>query len=216
MTYVRTQAQRDALSAAFKEKWKDPAWRERMRKSFAARPPVSEAVRAAMSASRRGRKQSRETVERRAASQRGQRRSPEVCLRISAALRGKKWNHKHRVSQAWRQADMPAEYVERFVRYNDDAHRRRMRSEYNLWRRYGVTLHELALMIDAQGTKCRCGRPLLTHNRKLIHIDHCHDTGRVRGVLCAGCNRRVGTVEKLFRDWGGVDSVLSYVLSKAG
>lgn len=54
-------------------------------------------------------------------------------------------------------------------------------------RRYGMTLDEYdALVLRAEGRCEVCGDP----HRKL-HIDHCHETGRVRGLLCPSCNRCV-------------------------
>lgn len=32
---------------------------------------------------------------------------------------------------------------------------------------------------------------------KCLHIDHCHKTGHVRGVLCGGCNTSIGHIERL-------------------
>jgi len=51
-------------------------------------------------------------------------------------------------------------------------------------RRYGLSFAETRdLMASAVCAGCEsqvAGREL--------HIDHCHDTGRIRGVLCANCN----------------------------
>ena len=64
--------------------------------------------------------------------------------------------------------------------------------------RYGVSLEEYNVILESQKNLCAiCGGPLTRAKGKLPHIDHDHDTGKVRGILCAGCNHGLGYVEKL-------------------
>lgn len=57
-------------------------------------------------------------------------------------------------------------------------------------REYGVTPELVEEMLKVQRGKCAvCKR-----RRKLV-IDHNHKTGKVRKLLCSGCNFRVGQVE---------------------
>lgn len=57
-------------------------------------------------------------------------------------------------------------------------------------RRYGLTPSERDAMWEAQGQGCAiCGRHVDPSKERRIQVDHCHTTGKVRGLLCAGCNR---------------------------
>lgn len=57
---------------------------------------------------------------------------------------------------------------------------------------YGLTRDQIDAMYDAQGGVCKiCGQPDTT-KRNCLHIDHCHATGVVRGLLCQPCNLMLG------------------------
>jgi hypothetical protein len=56
---------------------------------------------------------------------------------------------------------------------------------------YGLTLEQFEQIKSAQGGCCAiCEKRL--GRRGTYHIDHCHRTNRVRGILCSGCNRAIG------------------------
>lgn len=58
-------------------------------------------------------------------------------------------------------------------------------------RRYGITTKERDLLIVRQKNRCAiCGSLFTETNRP--EVDHCHSTGRVRGMLCTFCNSMLG------------------------
>jgi hypothetical protein len=65
--------------------------------------------------------------------------------------------------------------------------------------RYGITPAQWQEMYDAQGGLCGiCQGPQQGTQR--LAVDHNHDTGRVRGLLCHRCNLLVGKLEALAVD----------------
>ena len=56
--------------------------------------------------------------------------------------------------------------------------------------RYGITPAQYeALLVTQDGVCAICQNPPIT---KRLAVDHCHETGRVRGLLCNPCNRGIG------------------------
>ncbi len=60
-----------------------------------------------------------------------------------------------------------------------------------MWR-IGVkmTYQEFKELLKKQGGKCAICRKV--ERKRRISVDHCHETGRVRGLLCQLCNTSLG------------------------
>lgn len=79
--------------------------------------------------------------------------------------------------------------------------------EFCLQRDYGLTRDEYEAMHEAQGGLCAICRRPQGSNRELA-VDHCHDTGRVRGLLCWNCNSAIGLLGDTFK---GIIAAVEYL-----
>jgi hypothetical protein len=88
---------------------------------------------------------------------------------------------------------------------------------YDGWlrRAYGITLEDYNAMLERQGGVCAiCGDdPKVVHvdkgrNAQRLVLDHCHATGRIRGLLCGPCNRALAPLE---RDPAWVKRAIAYL-----
>jgi len=66
-------------------------------------------------------------------------------------------------------------------------------------RAYGITVEDYETMLINQNKVCKiCNKPC--KSGKSLAVDHCHETGKVRGLLCAKCNTNLGRIEAYLRD----------------
>ena len=74
-------------------------------------------------------------------------------------------------------------------------------------RQYNITLAEYDAMFMSQGQVCViCHTDNPGAGRSRFSVDHDHETGKVRGLLCHGCNIVLGMVKdkpKILRDAAG-------------
>ena len=63
--------------------------------------------------------------------------------------------------------------------------------------RYGITPEDYEEMLSKQKGKCAiCDRQGQSPgNKRLLDVDHCHKTGKIRGLLCNRCNQSMGKVK---------------------
>lgn len=75
---------------------------------------------------------------------------------------------------------------------NDEKYRERKRDE-SYKRKYKSSLSDYEKLLKSQKGLCAiCKTSDPGKNRNNFAVDHCHDTGAVRGLLCDRCNRGLG------------------------
>lgn len=85
---------------------------------------------------------------------------------------------------------------------------RRMRRKYELAHYYGITEDEFQIMVDKQNNVCAICKQ---NPEQYLAIDHCHDTGKIRGLLCRKCNSAIGLFNE---DVDRLTSALEYIRKK--
>lgn len=84
-------------------------------------------------------------------------------------------------------------------RYHTDPEVRKSFWARNLRRKFGITVEQYEEMLEAQEGGCAiCGTTdcQAKTGKSRLAVDHDHDTGKVRGLLCNHCNAGLGA----FRD----------------
>ena len=62
---------------------------------------------------------------------------------------------------------------------------------YHLKKTYNITIEDKQAMMVGQNNSCAiCKEPFI--NPKLIHVDHCHKSTKIRAILCSHCNTALG------------------------
>jgi hypothetical protein len=68
--------------------------------------------------------------------------------------------------------------------------------ELHMKRAYGLDFKDYERMLEAQNGVCAiCSSPPPNNRKTRLAIDHCHKTGKVRGLLCDKCNRSIGLLK---------------------
>lgn len=70
---------------------------------------------------------------------------------------------------------------------------------------YGITLDDYNQMLEKQDNKCKICKEQYDHT---LHVDHCHETNIIRGLLCKGCNQALGLLKDRIEN---LKSAISYL-----
>lgn len=115
-----------------------------------------------------------------------------------------KWRAKNREKYNTMMQDWRAKNRERSCEISRKSYHknktRDARRRYHLKSKYGVSLEEYAEKLTAQNGVCAiCTNPETSLRRgtiKSLDVDHNHDSGQVRGLLCSACNAALGLLQE--------------------
>lgn len=79
----------------------------------------------------------------------------------------------------------------KYHRENKETLRKRYR-EWSYAAEYGITLEDYILMFEEQNGSCAICKQRKYSKHGLLSVDHDHETGIVRGLLCHRCNLLLG------------------------
>lgn len=113
---------------------------------------------------------------------------------------------KNNYQREWR-ANNPDKCKEYYIKRDKEEIRERA------WeRRYGITRDDYNRMLAEQDGECAicCTKEVGRKGHTYFHVDHCHTTGKIRGLLCDRCNRGMG----YFKDNSCILREAAYYLEK--
>jgi Recombination endonuclease VII len=141
---------------------------------------------------------------------------PEKSREICRKWRAKNPEKQKAATYSWRERNREAlkEYGRKWYAENNDHLLAKKKEDYEknkvpklardkkfyFKRKYGLEKEQYEELLSIASGKCQaCNRPF---GKDGPHIDHCHNTGVIRGVLCHGCNTaegHLGTPENVLK-----------------
>ena len=136
------------------------------------------------------------------------------CVRCTVSFEPYQWNQRQcydclkQTSRRFKErpkkicGECKVEFQPRTIRqtYCTDPCGRRAFERGYVYNTYGIPLEQYDKMLQDQDHRCAIcngvGFRMRKETRSTLCVDHCHTTGRVRGMLCHNCNRALG----LFQD----------------
>lgn len=90
--------------------------------------------------------------------------------------------------------DCKAAWIKKDRAQNTVMYRRQAR-ERMLKKTYNITDEEYEYRLSAQNNRCAICDKHRSAFKQTLAVDHCHKTGKVRGILCSNCNLGIGNMK---------------------
>lgn len=112
--------------------------------------------------------------------------------------------HRRNMYKKNREKELP-----KFKEYNRTKRNKEEITSSILFKKYGITIHDYNRMLEEQSFSCKICQTSHEQFKTKLAVDHCHTTGKVRGLLCTKCNLSVGYYENWLFEW--IDKIKDYI-----
>ena len=113
------------------------------------------------------------------------------------SIRSKNWRDKNK--------KYGCEYQKEYRKKNAKIIKIKKR-DYVLRKTYGLSTEEYNKIFEKQNGKCAICNKHQSELSRPLNVDHCHNTNKIRDLLCDRCNLTVGYVENC-----NIDVILKYI-----
>lgn len=109
-------------------------------------------------------------------------------------------------------SDGRKQYLDDYTKTDEYIERHKIDTRRNWLKRYGLTPDDYDRMLEAQGHVCAiCHKPDPTQDK--LAVDHDHETGRTRGLLCYACNTGIAKFDEVIEN---LESAIAYLKDHKG
>lgn len=120
-----------------------------------------------------------------------------TCKKIKSVENFYKRKNKIGINSNCKKCD--SKYKKELIKNNPI--KRKHQSKKDALKIYNLTIEKFLLLVKKQNNKCAiCSNGETNKHKngliKNLSVDHCHKTGKIRGLLCGNCNRGLG----MFKD----------------
>lgn len=109
-------------------------------------------------------------------------RDPEVYKKYIKSEKGQEWIKEYRRDPTFRA-------VQNRWKKKDYVNNKDWYANNQLKQNYGISLDEYNIMFEEQQGSCKICR---SNTSRRLAVDHCHETGLIRSLLCSKCNTALG------------------------
>lgn len=114
-----------------------------------------------------------------------------------------KWRKDKESDKNWKKKHLEKRMDNYYRRVKENPVREKEKSRNYRLKQYGLSFEDYESMRTIQGNKCA-----ICSKESYLHVDHDHETGNVRGLLCQQCNTGLG----LFKDnVKNMESAVKYI-----
>lgn len=128
-------------------------------------------------------------------------RSPDVFKKYIKSDKGQEWIKEYRRDPVYRA-------VQNKHQRSKYAKNPRSYANRQLLATYGISLEKYEVMLESQSGRCSICRQSMEQFKKRFAVDHCHTTGKIRGLLCHSCNTALGLLKE---NTNTMNSMIKYV-----
>lgn len=103
-------------------------------------------------------------------------------------------SEKKEIKKSWNQNHKYEHNIKSLEWYHENKDSLRdVKRNRNYLYNHGIAIEEVKLILKSQDDKCAiCEKLIFVSGQTGAHVDHCHNSNIIRGILCQKCNQGLG------------------------